>query len=226
MIDVQRIAIVDDETDSAEGMAIAVEDAGLEPVIVDTGFTHLSEIVPGLNVDAQAALCDHRLEATGYAPFRGAEAVSRLVKAKFPAILVTLYVDSDSQDSIRTFRRWIPVLLQREDLATRLIDGIAVCRAEISGIFLPQRKPRRALLRVEDVIKEGDRWWIDAVIPAWKTDRAVRLPAAMVPLEFREQLKHGMHLYAKVNLGAELQEDLYFDEFEMAPTPMTFGDDA
>jgi hypothetical protein len=216
---IRRVAVVDDEPDSAAGMVVAIEDAGLEPLVVTKKMENVDELRPLVEGSADAVLCDNRLDFSGYAPFPGAQAVAVLTTARIPAILVTMFLDSDSLSTIRRFRYRIPVVLPRHDLAKSLNSALATCLSELEGRYAPERRPRRVILRIEDVQRQGTDEWLDVVIPAWRAEHAVRLPADMVPQNLQSDLSRGGRLFAKVNIGAKAQEDLFFVDFEQAPPP-------
>lgn len=82
------------------------------------------------------------------------------------------------------------------------------------------RKPHRTLLRIVGIGKESGEDVIDAIIPGWNPHRAVRFPAILLPEFIRKShMKEGVHLFAKINLGAERASDLYFKDFEIATEP-------
>jgi hypothetical protein len=40
---------------------------------------------------------------------------------------------------------------------------------------------------------------------------------SLIPDELRQGIKPGKRLFAQINIGAEKSEDLYLDQFELAP---------
>jgi hypothetical protein len=162
--------------------------------------------------NSDAAICDHHLVAN-YAQFRGAEFVANLYVRRFPAVLRTAW-SRPNQYEIRRYRERIPVLLTPDDIDPESFEkGWAVCTQEFAGQFLPSRAPWRTLIRVENVEIPN---FVDVVVPAWNHREVVRLPIELLPLETHKLLCEGKRFHAKVNLGAESQDDLYFTEFEIA----------
>ena len=86
------------------------------------------------------------------------------------------------------------------------------CPEEFSGSIHPARRPWRALVRVQDAPENADYCYV--VVPAWDADRAIRLEIQDLPDEIRSRMRAGARLHAKVNIGADSIEELYFDEWE------------
>ena len=222
---ISRVAVVDDDSSQADVMSELVREAGYEPVILGTSFNHVNDLVVSVLEGADAAICDHRLRPRGFAQFDGAEAVAGLTNAGIPSLLVTQYVDIDADVSIRRWRRLVPVLLSRDDAyPERIVQGFGECVREISGEHLPGRRPWRTLIQIDGTDEESGEKVVDAHVPSWNPYEAVRFPAALVPSSLQGLLTPGTCLFAKVNIGAERSQDLYFFDFEPAPEPE--GEDA
>lgn len=218
-VEIQRVAVVDDDPSQAEVMSELLRDAGYEPVILPHRFDRVEELVGEIRQRAGAAICDHRLQPRGFARFYGAEAVAALTKECIPSLLVTQYI-IDADVSIRLWRQYVPVLLPRDDAnPDRIIQGINECVQEIRGEFLSSRRPWRALIQVDEVSQESGERVVDAHVPSWNPHQAVRFPAALIPPPLQSNLARGVCLFAKVNIGASRAEDLYFFDFESAPNP-------
>ena len=215
-----RVAVVDDDPFQAEVMSELIRGAGHEPIILDQGFDHVEDLVLQVRERADAAICDHRLGPRGFARFNGAEAVAALIAESIPSLLVTQYIDIDADVSIRRWRHGVPVLLSRDDAdPDRITQGLSECVRELRGEHLPSRRPWRTLIQVDAIDQESGEPVIDAHIPSWNPHQAVRFPAALVPQGLRSNLSPGAYLFAKVNIGADRAEDLYFFDFEPAPEP-------
>jgi CheY-like chemotaxis protein len=219
--EIHRVAVVDDDSFQAEVMSELVSDAGYEPIILGgPRFERVQDLVSKIRESADAAICDHRLRPRGFAPFDGAEAVAALTTEFFPALLVTQYIDIDADVSIRRWRHHVPVLLSRDDAdPDRIVQGLSECLRELRGEHLPFRRPWRALIQVDEMNIESGEQVVDAHIPSWNPHQAVRFPAALVPPPLRSELASGVCLFAKVNIGADRAQDLYFFNFEPAPEP-------
>jgi hypothetical protein len=222
------IAIVDDDPKAAQVTKMTVEDADLDALLVDRDPS-LQEITKEEGIErvaarivgcAEAAVCDHRLRPGGFAPFDGAELVAHLIGMDFPAILISQFVDQDYDVSIRHWRAMLPSVLSRDEFEVDTFkDALDVCRKEISGIFTPQRRRHRVLVRVVDIQNEANQQVVDAIVPAWSRKTAVRFPFAIVPEQLQQSLVINGLLIAQVNLGADRPQDLFFDKFEIPPSP-------
>jgi hypothetical protein len=201
-------------------MSELVSEAGYEPIILGPRFDRVEDLVAKVLDSADAAICDHRLRPRGFAQFDGAEAVAALTMERVPSLLVTQYIDIDSDVSIRRWRYRVPVLLSRDDAdPDRIVQGLNECVRELRGEHPSSRRPWRTLIQVDELDRESGERVIDAHIPSWNPHQAVRFPVALVPRALRANLVPGAYLFAKVNIGAERAEDLYFNDFELAPEP-------
>jgi hypothetical protein len=216
------VAVIDDDRGAAEAMSEIVRDAGFDPFVV-TGrrFEMVSDLVSHVQLNARAAVCDHRLRPRQLAAFDGAEAAVELMNVRIPSVLVTQYVDTDSHVSIRRWRRDIPVLLSRDDAdSDRIKQGLDDCAREMMGEYLPGRRPWRTLIQVDGIDQESGEQVVEARVPAWNPLKVVRFPSSLLPHGLRAAIAPGTYLFAEVNIGAETEEELYFSEFEPAPDPV------
>ena len=219
------IALVDDDPIAAATLSVLLEDAGYEAVEVESPLESIESAIAQISRVATAAVCDHRLSPRGLAHFSGAELVAQLYAIKFPAVLISQFFKIDQNVSIRKYRSRIPILLARDEAGPdQLADAIRVCTDEISGQLLPQRKGWRTLIRLVAKDTEGGEDVVDAIIPGWRTDEAVRFPAKLLgphksalPEGRSERLE--LRFFAKVNIGAEDARDLYLEGFEPATEP-------
>lgn len=218
----KKIIVIDDEKDSAETAAWDLEEAGYKPIlIVDGSFRNVDELVSKIPQDTSAVVCDQRLRKSGFATFEGSDLIAALYDLKIPAILNTQYFDIDDVP-IRKHRHKIPVLLSKQyDILNEetLGAGIQKCKAEFEGNFSKDRKPYRTIVRVLDIDTNYRDNVVDVVISGWRPDIPVPLPLALIRewIDFEPHI--GDLLIAKVNVGAEKAEDLYFTDFEIAPNP-------
>src|SRR5712671_4946160 len=107
-----RIAIIDDDADSRDTFASSARAAGYDPKIFAERYRTIDMLLEqARKFRVKYALCDHRLNERPYASFYGAEAVARFYDVGIPAVLVTSYQRSDTETSIRPYRRRIPRLL-------------------------------------------------------------------------------------------------------------------
>lgn len=220
-----KIALVDDDSNAADMLSVLLEDAGLEPVVVGGSLHDVDAASALIREISSAAICDHRLRPFGMANFSGAQLVSQLYTEGFPAVLISQYLPIDHDVSIRQYRERIPVLLSRKEAdPERLVQGIDICRNELEGRFIPQRKAWRNLVRIVAKDFESGEDVVDAYIPGWRHDEAVRFPASflgdfqhLLPEEPTDNLS--LRFFAQVNVGAEEAHELFLTQFEVAPEP-------
>jgi len=219
--EIRRVAVVDDDPSQADVMSELIRDAGYEPIIIlGPRFDRVEDLVDKVRESADAAVCDHRLQPRGFAGFYGAEAVAALIGLSVPSLLITQFIDIDADVSIRLWRHLVPVLLSRDEAdPDRIVQGLNECIREAHGEHLSTRRPWRALVQVDATNEESGKRVIDAHVPSWNPHQAVRFPAALIPQNLQPNLIPGSCFFAKVNIGADRAEDLYFFDFESAPEP-------
>ncbi len=208
------IAVVDDSDDARETLSAELRDAQFNAKPLIGPFKSADELVGIARGEADAIVCDHHLSTRNYAYCTGAEAVAISYDVRFPAVLVTSWSKA-LIDDMRRFRRKIPVLLSHDEADPDVIaKGFEICIQEFSNHFLPKRRPWKTLLRVEEVDLDTKNPIVFANIPGWNPSEIIRFPMDIIPFEFRAEIKPGTRFFAKVNTGAESDEELYFDEFE------------
>jgi hypothetical protein len=183
------------------------------PILLAEEFEDLErdEFITTSMTTADAVICDHRL--TTYARFSGAEAVARFYQRKFPALLCTAWSYADI-DAVRLYRRFIPVVINPGDADPEtIVHSFKFCKKELSGDYSPARKPWRTLIRVVELDTEVKSLCI--VIPFWNSSEVIRLPLEIIPAQLQPKLQQDFRFYAKVNLGCEDQNNLYFEDFEL-----------
>jgi CheY-like chemotaxis protein len=211
---INRIAIVDDQADVRASYEFNVEDLGLQSVLETGPLQSLENTVHQMTSQSDAAICDYNLKVRDYSLFNGAELVARLYKNAFPALLCTKW-HTASIDEMRRYLRFIPKLIDPSALEPSTISrGLEVCIREFGGLFVPVRKPWRALIRVEDVRSPQGVPFVYVTVPSWNPQEIVRLPQDVFGPELMSRVKPGMRLHAKVNLGAESHEELFFEDWE------------
>ena len=96
-----------------------------------------------------------------------------------------------------------------------VVTGIERCLREFAGIFEPARKSWRALIRIEniDVVDDGPGL-VDIVVPGWNPNKVLQLSYPTLPPEVFEGVEAGQRLYARTNLGAENEDELFFCDWE------------
>lgn len=211
--DVERIAIVDDDRAVRESYEESIREVGAEPIQESGPLEALATFAQRTRDRTQAALCDFKLRVKNYAAFDGAELTAHWYRLGFPALLCTKW-DKASIDEVRRYRPCIPVLIKPSELdPDRITAGLEVCIHEFAGKRVPSRRVWRTMVRVEEV-SDGTYKYVYVVVPGWEPKEVIGLPFADIPDAVQALVKPDARLYAKVNLGAESYEDLFFDEWE------------
>ena len=214
-----RVAYVDDDEDERETFKLLLEEEGIEDPIAPPGsFTSIDDLVERLLVlQVDGVVCDHRLTKNGFAYFTGAEAVQHLMQASLPAILVTSF-KMDIDNDICMFRRDIPALLSRDRAREPgcLTQALLSARHELAGHRESSRLPTRTLVHVVKRTSESGKDVVDAFLPAWNPEQAVRFPVDVAG-KMALLLQEDKMFFAQVNIGAEHDRDLFFFDFEEAP---------
>ena len=185
----RRLAIVDDNPSHRTMLGPRAKLAGFEAGSASANFYPSVDDLLGSIRKARVygALCDHRLREGNYAGFDGSEAVAALYDLSKPALLVTDYGSVDIDTSIRTFRRRIPVLISTsEALPDRIIRGLEACEREVVQHEIPiSRRPRRALVMIDEVVESPNGRQVIAFVPQWRANEAVSFPEMIVPVALR-----------------------------------------
>ena len=218
-----RVAIVDDIVDERRTLQGELEEAGHHVISREAPLPSLDVLSAWLvEAETEAFICDQRLSVSNYAPFRGAEAVRRAFRSlRLPSLLVSSYIH-DEMSAIRPCRADVPVLIGKDMLDPYLINkGFALVKAELEGDIPIQRIPRRTGIHIKSVDAPG-LGRMEAIVPGWNASSAVELPLSMIEDDgLRENVRSRRveWMIAKVNIDAELAEDLFFVDFEQAPDP-------
>lgn len=209
---IHSVVVIDDEKDARDSMCDVIEGFSYKPVPLEGRFDSVFKLVDRAKTVAQAAVCDYNLSIGGFAGFTGAEVIDSLYRDQFPAVLVTRY-NKAAITEMRPFRRRIPMMLSLDETDV-IVNGFIRCIEEFNNKFDPSRKPWRTLASIEFIDEVSAYPMFDVILPGWNSNEIIKLPLILVPEEFRARIKPGTRFHAKVNIGAESQDDLYFDEFE------------
>lgn len=219
-IDLNTIAIVDDNMQNAEALSVNVETCGSKAITFVEDFSDLDALIKKVMEKSNGVLCDHRLGYGTPATFSGAKAVASWYDHQFPAILVSEYTDLDMYTTIRKYRRKIPVAIPRDTISKKnLIEGFIICLNEIKNHLPPYRKPRRALVRIVGTSVDSNIDIVEAFIPQWNLHKAVRFPLSLFGNVKKDDIKPNMLFIADINIGARDTQELFFENFELAPEP-------
>ncbi len=212
------IAIIDDDSDSRDTFAGSAQLAGFKPCIFEGRYRSEDALLADARKNkVKFALCDHILSDAHYARFTGAKAVARFYDSGIPAVLVTHFLQSEVESSIRPFRRKIPQLISSSQVSPqRLREALEACRQEIVEHKIPlERRGCRAVLTVKELVPGPNETVVKVRITQWSTTEFAGFPLSMIPLAIRKSVKPEAFLFATVNTGADSSADLFFEDFEL-----------
>ena len=210
---IESILVVDDDAETREGLCYSIEELEITPVLEEGPIKNLAQFVKQVPRRAQAVLCDYRLKTSGtYSSYNGDEVVAACYQHQIPGLLCTQYTDVIVEMN-RKRRRFIPSLLNTSSPTPQAIgDALRRCQEELAGSVHPAREPWRTLVRVH--AGPTDAGYCHVIVPAWNANQAIRLYLEDLPDMIRPRMTTGARLHAKVNIGADTFEDVYFDEWE------------
>lgn len=214
-----RVIIVDDDKTEASLIQDELAVVDIDGLQYTGPYPSLDEVISYItSQNFDAAILDHRLFRT-HASFSGADLAARLYDKKFPALLITTFLEPYVRDAIRLHRRKVPVLLARNESDPVVLQkSLEKCRAEVrDGVFVHERIPRRVIIRVEELLVTGN---MVVVIPSWQSGKhAIELPQMLLPSDIRSSVQAGSRLIGYVNVHAERADDLFFERLEIAGPP-------
>jgi hypothetical protein len=216
----RKVAVADDNPKYRDQKSRIVAIAGFEPVPLDGQYPHVRDLLDAVKrVNATALVCDHKLSEGNYAGFEGVEAVAELYGSTTPGILVTDYGDSELRNSIRRHRDRVPSLIRGTDFEPEnIVASIENWEKEVIRHEIPVwRRPRRALVTVDEVGNAKNGWMHTVFVPRWRMHEAISLPKDSIPADLLPGLKSGSKLISSVNTEAERIDELYFKDFEAVP---------
>jgi hypothetical protein len=221
----EQVAIINDDPSERDIWSLQIEEAGYQPLVIKqpTGgsFDTVQQLLAEIEGHAKWAVCDHRLSPRGMAQFVGAAAVAALnQRRQTPALLVTTWSKIDVDVSIRLYRSNVPVMLSADEFQDPGIIQFQLnaCFREVVERQIPShRVARKTLVRIETLTTETGVEVVDAVIPGWNPNTKIRFPLALIEERLRDHVRDGAFFSAYVNRGAEREEDLFLERFELAP---------
>lgn len=216
---ISRVAIYDDRPDDREALAETLVDAGYEPVPLHQAYDSVEQCSNEL-ARYDAAIVDHRLSPGNFGAYKGAEVVKQLYLTKRPALLVSGWSQGDPED-IQPYRRHLARILEKGEYeADDIRAGFEQCFSEFEGTFRPQRRATRTIVRIAfDFEPSSSRQRVEAFVPSWHPHEGVTFALDVIPEGLHEHLTAGIRFLADVNTGADSQDELFFDNFELAPEP-------
>lgn len=210
-----RAAVVDDQASAREAWGYTLEDLDLDPVPEEGPLESVEAAVDSISRDAEVAVCDYHLSLRNYAAFDGAVLTEQLYLRGIPTILCTRWEES-MMDAIRPYRKHIPVLLSANEFyPERIEEGLRTCIAEHHGYVSPERKLWRTLVRVDDVDEQpGPNEYGYVTVPAWDSNTVIRVALRGMEPNVRRAFHPDAKLHARVNIGAERIDDIFFVGWE------------
>jgi len=211
--DISRVCIVDDDPRVRDSYRWTVEDLSMMPIPIDGPLGDLVQFVEKMQTTGEASICDYMLRVKNYATFNGAELVAQQYRKHFPAVLCTRW-ETGNIAEIRRYRRYIPALLKPDELdPDSLMRAFECCVEEFHDQFRPIRRPWRSVVRVEYVDREGG--YVGVIVSGWDPQRGIKLLLADLPPTVQERVADQERFFAQVNIGAEANEDLYFEDWQV-----------
>jgi hypothetical protein len=98
-----------------------------------------------------------------------------------------------------------------------LIESFAFCCAELAGAVASKRRAHSALFEILSRTSESGEDVVDIILPAWNSKEALRIPVSLFAHIPSEKIAIGTWFTAAVNIGAEKDEDLFFETIGIAP---------
>ena len=221
--DIGMVAVLDDDTDEAKVVKMQLQDIGVEAIIADlTQVSKLEQAIDWITGNANAVICDVQLShwCSGIC-YDGAQLMSAVIgDHRIPGVLTTGFKD-DVGMLVRPHRWRIPVLVSRDETVEPevLVRGVETCRAEIDHGRAPDRETHRVPLYIEKMAVVDNSVALDARVGGWSRKASIRFPADMLGEQYNKTEAAGeivgRAFFASVNLGAEHETDLFFEDPEL-----------
>lgn len=214
---INKIHVIDDDTDSRESYGLTVEEIDVETVLQNDRVDNIDTFLLTIS-NQDAVVSDHHLKkSSSYFPMNGANFISKCYEKHIPSVLVTKY-EMASYHEIRPFKRNIPVVLTPEQFnPDTLVRALELCVSEFKGNLSQIRKTWKTLVRFDDVIKDdnNNKTVAMAILPSWNRNLVINLKMMELPHEIQKIAEPDLRLYAKVNIDAEDPYELYFENWEI-----------
>ncbi|WP_186105604.1 hypothetical protein [Burkholderia gladioli] len=218
---IERVTLIDDDPSVRAGYRLHVEDLNLSSDEIEGPIGNVDDFIENLKKGANGIICDYHLKSRLYSQVDGDVLVSKMYQSKLPVVLCTRW--DDAAASIRSRRRYIPIILKPDDLSDKsLRDAFETCVNEFRGVFAEQRRPWKALVRIESARAiAGDGFRLSVIVPAWDSSCGVEVDVVKGENSLFEGLVDDVlaggigRAFAQVNLGAESADDLFFSDWEI-----------
>lgn len=212
-MDISTVAVADDDQFVREGFSNFVEDNSWTSKELESIPDSQKKAIKKINEEADAFLCDFHLKKHAYSKFNGDQLVAWAYRAFIPAVLCTSVSDYSAEIGY-DLRREIPIILGVDEVsADSIAKGFELCANEWSDKFSTQRRPWRALIRIEEVDVETSCAY--AIIPAWHTKIKHRIYFDEVKRNTTANIEAGTRFHAQVNLGSESSKHLFITHWEI-----------
>jgi CheY-like chemotaxis protein len=215
------MGVLDDDANQAKAVRLQLEDAGIETVIANLDdIPTIERAIDWVSSQTQALICDVQLnhQHSGI-DYNGAALMSTVIdQCGIPGVLTTGF-KADVGMLVRPYRHRVPVLVSRDETEETdvLIAGVQICREEIAHGRAPNRETHRVPLYIEKA-SQADGVALDARVGGWSSKASIRFPATMLGEKFDTMAVAegivGRVFFARVNLGAEHESDLFFEDPE------------
>jgi CheY-like chemotaxis protein len=233
------VAVLDDDADQAKVVKLQLQDVGIETLIASLDEVQtLDRAIEWITDNVQAVICDVQLNHlhSGIS-YNGAELMAKVIgDCRIPGVLTTGFKD-DVGMWVRPHRHQIPVLVSRDETEEPevLVGGVQICRFEIDHGRAADRETYRVPLYIEKAGITDIGVALDARVGGWSKKASVRFPAMMLDERYNDleaaRSVAGQVFFARVNLGAEHEADLFFEDpepdlIDPAGLSVHFGDNA
>lgn len=206
------VTIVDDDPEYRESLAEELQDFNITPHVIEGRYgDDLPQLVRDIEShDDGLVICDYRLQGRNFANFNGTRLIRALAQAQRPAMLITMFQDTNRLD-LRKNRASLPVVVGRNQFNPDDLGTYAeVCRRELANNPIDERRPHRTLIRIEEIRKTPSSYDLYVVVPAWRPEEVLTLPAGCVPNDLLPNICDGRYLLGDVNIGAPTESELFF----------------
>lgn len=219
----QRLSVLDDEDDVAEGLVRRLRGEGFAVERVTPPSPRLEDTVQAIMTVSDAALCDHHLRGGLAVDFSGAEIVAVLTEQHFPSVLFTGVLPQERYPIRRNMSR-IPALLNRADEGglrnARVIAALRESVAEVrEGSRTAWRRGRRTPITIVGSRTTGNERLVSGLISGWAGQDAVDIPIDLLAGKWALSPDDaiGRTFMATVNIGQPDSDQLFFEAFDPEP---------
>lgn len=206
---IDRVCIIDDNEEFRSALEDTVQESDFIPIPQNEKIDSLERFLMDVVQPHDAVVTDHQLKKRNYFPVNGAQVAYACYDRRIPSVLVTRYEPHIGE--IRKYRKNIPVILNPEEFEPEtLLKSLEICINEFEGKIKLERRVWRSLIRIDSFDKDH----IYVIIPSWDPNEVISLNTEDLPVEIKNVIEPDKRLHAKVNIGCESANDLFFTEWE------------